>query len=85
MIMQYIVGTFLPDAVPQSGNFHITNKCAVVKNTFSSMCAMRIVQINENRTDKPVVVKLIKISCSAHLPDVSATPIKNEPGIVSVY
>ena len=36
---------------------------------------MRIVQINEDRTDKPVVVKLIKISCSAHLPDVSATPI----------
>ena len=68
MIMQYIVGTFLPDAVPQSGNFHITNKCAVVKNTFTSLSAMRIVQINENRTDKPVVVKLIKISCSAHLP-----------------
>ena len=46
---------------------------------------MRIVQINENRTGKPVVVKLIKISYSSHLPDVSATPIKNEPGIASVY
>ena len=39
MIMYYIVGTFLPDAVPQSGNFHVTNKCAVVKNTFSSLSA----------------------------------------------
>ena len=36
---------------------------------------MRIVQINENRTDKPVVVKKIKISCSSHLSGVSATPI----------
>ena len=36
---------------------------------------MRIVQINENRTDKPVVVKKIKSSCSAHLSGVSATSL----------
>ena len=48
-----IDGTFHPDALPQSGNFHITNKSVVVNN---SLFSVRSVQIEEHRTHKPAFV-----------------------------